>query len=148
MDAQTLLLISLTLPGAVIAVSYGLIWRRRRRGGIVTVAPDGSRQVEIVVGGGYHPDVVRVRAEEPIRLLFRRIDADPCAARVYFAEPPLSRHLPPHATTAVTFTPHKVGTHLFTCEEGRYRGRLVVEPPASSSQRDHAARPSRATSTA
>lgn len=148
MDTQTLVLIALIIPVSVAAASYGLIWRRRRRGATAAIAPDGTREVAIVVNGGYRPDVVRVRAGQQVRLLFRRFDADPCAAHVYFAEPPLSRHLAPHATTTVTITPCKVGTHLFTCEEGRYRGHLVVEPPEPTARRGAAGPSSQAASAA
>jgi plastocyanin domain-containing protein len=108
---------------------------------------NGPREIEIVVKGGYQPAVIRVRAGEPVRLRFRRLDADPCAGRVYFAEPPLSRALDSLATTTITITPQKVGTHLFTCEEGRYRGHLVVEPAEPRARRT-AAEPSSQTSSA
>jgi P-type Cu+ transporter len=119
-----LLSIALAIGGAA------LVWRIRRVrvGAPVLPASGGLREVEILVSGGYRPDTVRVREGEPVRILFRRLDADPCGARVYFAEPPVSRQLAPHTTTAVTITPRKIGTHLFTCEEGHYLGHLVVEP--------------------
>lgn len=102
-----------------------------RRADWARPAADGVQEATIQVRNGYQPDVVRVRAGFPVRLVFQREDDDPCAARVYLSEPPLSRHLTPFATTAVTFTPQRIGDHLFTCEEGRFRGRLIVEPPLS-----------------
>lgn len=93
------------------------------------LATDGVQEVTIRVRNGYHPNTIRVRAGSPVRLIFQREDDNPCAARVYLSEPPLSRSLAPFAATTVAFTPRQVGDHLFTCEEGRFRGHLIIEPP-------------------
>ena len=99
------------------------------------LAADGVQEATIVVRDGYHPDTVRVRAGLPVRLVFDRQEEDPCSARVFFSEPALSRRLAPFAQTFVTFTPARAGDHLFTCEEGRFRGHLVVAPPPSPAGR-------------
>lgn len=92
-------------------------------------AADGVQEATIVVRSGYQPSTVRVRAGYPVRLVFQRDEDDPCTSSVYLAEPPLTRRLTPFAATVVTFTPRRIGDHLFTCEEGRFRGHLIVEPP-------------------
>lgn len=97
-----------------------------------TVGPDGVQEVAVVVHGGYRPARIRVRAGIPVRLVFDRREDDPCSARVFFSEPRIERALPPFAATTVAFTPRRVGDHLFTCEEGRFRGRLAVVPSATS----------------
>jgi plastocyanin domain-containing protein len=105
------------------------------------LAQDGVQEATILVRNGYHPDTVRVRAGHPVRLVFDRQEEDPCSDRVFLSEPALNRHLAPFAKTLVTFTPHRVGVHLFTCEEGRFLGHLVVvdpAPDARSVQRENA----------
>ena len=108
---------------------------RRRFPGWRTGLPervDGSvQEVAVRVQGGFHPSTIRVRAGRPVRLVFQRVDDDPCLARVFLSEPPLTRRLPPFAATTVTITPRQVGDHLFTCEEGRFRGHLIVEAESS-----------------
>jgi plastocyanin domain-containing protein len=94
------------------------------------ITADGVQEAAILVRDGYHPNTIRVLAGCPVRLVFDRQEEDPCSARVFLSEPALSRHLAPFAKTVVTFTPQRMGTHLFTCEEGRFRGHLVVAAPA------------------
>lgn len=92
------------------------------------IARDGVREVEVLVRGGFHPATIRVREGERVRLLFQRTEDAPCTGRVYLMQPPTSRVLPAFATTALTFVADTAGSHLFTCEEGRHRGHLLVEP--------------------
>lgn len=106
-------------------------WRSFDRRPPLATTIDGVQEAEIEVRNGYRPNAVRVRAGQPVRLRFRRVEDDPCSARIYLADPPLARQLAPFATTAITFTPRHAGRHLFTCEEGRHRGYLIVEAPAS-----------------
>ena len=88
------------------------------------------QEVTVLVRNGYHPDTIRIRAGRPVHLVFQRAEDNFCTSRVYLAEPRISRYLPPFTATAIVFTPTLVGTHLFTCEEGRHRGYLIVERPA------------------
>lgn len=100
---------------------------------------DGDRQViEILVSGGYHPDLIEARAGRPIRLVFRREDDDACSDRVVFSEPRMDRYLAPRSVTVVDLPPAAGGTIRFTCGMGRYRGRIdltVGEVHARASRR-------------
>lgn len=98
------------------------------------LAADGVQEARILVRDGYHPATIRVHAGCPVRLVFDRQEEDPCSARVFLSEPALNRHLAPFAKTCLTFTPERVGDHLFTCEEGRFRGHLVVAAPPSDTR--------------
>ena len=133
MDLNLLPWIGLTI--GLLAVGGGgcyLWWRSPRRMASARIAADGVQVVEVLVRAGYHPATIRVRAGRPVRLLLRRDEDDPCSAGINLTEPPLRRRLPAFATTVIAFTPKKTGNHLFTCEEGRYRGHLIVEPPSRS----------------
>jgi hypothetical protein len=128
MDIPALVRIAFVLVVTAVAVGW-LAWERSRKPRrVVMLTTDGFQEATIVVRNGYHPETIRVRAGQPVRLVFQRLDDRPCSSRVYLAEPPLSRYLPPFVATAIVFTPSRIGTFLFTCEEGRYRGRIIVEP--------------------
>lgn len=103
--------------------------QHRGRGTLARMAADGVQEVSIVVRDGYHPNRIRVYAGTPVRIAFDRQEANPCSACVFFSEPRIDRPLAPHAVTTVALTPVRVGVHLFTCEEGRFRGHLIVVPP-------------------
>jgi plastocyanin domain-containing protein len=90
------------------------------------VAPrENDRQViEILVSGGYHPDVIEAQAGRPVRLVFRREDDDACSDRVVFSTPRVDRYLAPRSVTVVDLPPAVSGSIRFTCGMGRYRGRI------------------------
>lgn len=130
MSGQLPVIIALGVIATALLVRFAIQRFRGRQRHWARLAADGVQEITILVRNGYHPATVRVRACCPVRLVFDRREDDPCSARVFFAEPALSRRLAPFAKTRVTFTPRRVGEHLFTCEEGRFRGHLVVAAPA------------------
>jgi hypothetical protein len=82
--------------------------------------------VEILVDGGYRPSQSFAFANVPLRLVFRRRDAEPCTQRVVFSSPHIERHLAPHGTTMVDLPAQPPGTVRFTCGMGRYRGEIEL----------------------
>lgn len=130
MDNLGLLFVGVVAMVGIVAWCLCAAWRARLRGEVpAALAADGAQEITIVVRNGYHPDRIRVCAGVPVRLVFDRREDDPCSGRVFFAEPRIDRALTPYASTVVAFTPNRVGIHLFTCEEGRFRGHLVVTSP-------------------
>lgn len=88
-----------------------------------------DRQViEVLVSGGYHPDVIEAHADRPIRLIFRREDDNACSDRVVFSRPRVDRYLAPRSLTVVDLPPAAGGSIRFTCGMGRYRGRIDLVP--------------------
>lgn len=88
----------------------------------------GVQQIGIKVKGGYTPDVIVVRQGQPVRLSFSREETAACSDTVVFGDFGISKPLPAHQTTDVTFTPEQAGEYTFTCGMGMLRGKLVVEP--------------------
>lgn len=86
----------------------------------------GAQTFEVAVNGGYHPSTIVARAGVPLRLVFRRDDADPCTERVVFSAPRLERHLAAHGTTTVDLPAQPPGQIRFTCRMGRYRGEIEL----------------------
>jgi uncharacterized cupredoxin-like copper-binding protein len=89
--------------------------------------PEGLLQVvEVAVRGAYRPNAIVARAGVPLRILFRRDDADPCSERVVFSTPRIDRRLTPNRVTAVDLPAQPAGEIRFTCGMGRYRGRIEL----------------------
>ncbi len=114
---------------AFLAFAIGSVWLLsiRQHGARASLGSDGIQKIDILVKGRYRPNTVVVKKGIPVRLLFNRQENMPCSERVIFSAFRQECWLPPFVTTAVEFTPTQSGDFLFTCAEGMYQGRLVVE---------------------
>jgi len=95
----------------------------------------GRQEVPITVKGGYSPNLIRVTAGVPVRLVFDRQDNSGCTERVVFPDFGVSRTLAAFAKTPVEFTPTETGEFGWACGMNMLHGRLIVEgaadePPA------------------
>lgn len=86
------------------------------REAVQAAATDGGvQEVQITVKGGYAPDVVVVRAGQPVRLDFYRDETASCSEQVVFGDFGISRDLPAYQTTPIEFTPQGPGEFTWTC---------------------------------
>jgi P-type Cu+ transporter len=89
----------------------------------------GVQEVDIEVKGGYSPDLVRVKAGTPVRLIFDRQDNSGCTERVVFPDFNLGRSLAAFAKTPVEFTPTEPGEYGWACGMNMLHGKVIVEAP-------------------
>jgi len=87
----------------------------------------GIQEQTIVVDGGYSPSVVRVKAGNPVRLVFDRKDSGGCSEEVVFPDFGVKRFLPTGEKTVVEITPPKAGRYEFTCGMSMLRGAIIAE---------------------
>src|SRR5215470_67394 len=92
---------------------------------------DGVQRVEVVVRGGYRPDVIRVRQGVPVELVFDRQESGDCTSRVVFGDFALSAALPAYQQTTVRLEPSEAGEFGFACGMNMIHGTLIVEPSAA-----------------
>ncbi len=97
-------------------------------------ASNGVQETNIVVKGGYTPDVLVVKAGQPVRLNFNRQETASCSEMVLFPDFPAetglrnkSAKLPPGETVSIEFTPETAGEYDFQCQMGMLHGKLIVE---------------------
>ncbi len=88
---------------------------------------EAPAQATIIVEGGYSPSVVRVKAGQPVRLIFDRQETSSCSEEVVFADFGIKRFLPANQQTVIEVTPPKPGVYAFTCGMGMLRGKLIAE---------------------
>src|SRR6266516_3908544 len=74
------------------------------------VLAGGVQRLEVMVKGGYRPDVIRVRQGVPAQLTFDRQESGDCTSRVVFPDFRASAALPAFQRTTVRLTPASVGT--------------------------------------
>jgi plastocyanin domain-containing protein len=102
---------------AVAAVAAG-----ENAGGTVQPA-----EVTITVDGGYSPQQVRVKAGQPVRLVFDRKDTGSCSEEIVLPDFGVRKFLPTGQQTTIEVTPAKAGRYEFTCGMSMLRGAIIAE---------------------
>jgi len=87
----------------------------------------GAQEVAVIVKGGYTPDIIVVKAGQPVRLRFTRRESAACSEKVLFPDFNQSALLPEGQEVTLEFTPDKPGEYGFQCQMGMLRGKLIVE---------------------
>lgn len=87
----------------------------------------GIQEINVVVKGGYSPDVIVVKRGIPVRINFYRNETEDCSDTIVFGDFKIRKPLLAFKTTPIEFTPEKPGEYTFTCGMGMMRGKLVVE---------------------
>jgi Cu(I)/Ag(I) efflux system membrane fusion protein len=85
-----------------------------------------NNEAAILVKGRYTPEVIHVRAGEPVTLRFYRDEDADCTNEVVFEDLGIRRRLPARETTTIVFTPKDTGEIAFSCGMGMVRGKLIV----------------------
>ena len=125
---MTITQIVVTIGG--LALSALVIWYfffSRATGTRAAVGAGGVQEAQIIVKGGYTPDVLVVKAGQPVRLNFLRQETASCSEMVLFPDFDRSAKLPPGEIVPIEFTPQTPGEYEFTCQMGMLRGKLIVE---------------------
>ncbi len=87
----------------------------------------GVQEIKVTVKGGYSPDVIVVKENQPVRLNFYRDETASCSEQIVFGDFGIARDLPAFKTTSIEFTPDKAGEFTFACGMNMMRGKLIVE---------------------
>ncbi|MHB8136597.1 MAG: cupredoxin domain-containing protein [Anaerolineaceae bacterium] len=93
----------------------------------VSADKSGIQEVAITVKGGYTPDIIVVKAGQPLRMRFTRQESSACSETVTFPDFNKSAKLPEGQEVIIEFTPEKPGEFGFQCLMGMLRGKLIVE---------------------
>jgi len=125
---MTVAQIIVTIGG--LALSALVIWYfffSRVAGTQVAAGAAGVQEAQIIVKGGYTPDVLVVKAGQPVRFNFLRQETASCSEMVLFPDFDRSAKLPPGETVPIEFTPETPGEYDFQCQMGMLHGKLIVE---------------------
>jgi len=110
---------------ALIAFLYVFFFGKRRE---VRAAAEGDGQsVEIVVAGGYRPDLIVAKRGVPLTLVFDRRETSPCSDEIVLPEFGIRRELPANARTPIRILPERAGEFPFSCGMNMLHGKIRVE---------------------
>lgn len=120
--------IIVTLAGLALSVFIAwFFWFAPKGQTRAAVGAGGAQEVAITVKGGYTPDVIVVKAGQPVRLRFTRLESSACSEKVLFPDFNKNALLPEGQQVTLEFTPAKPGEYGFQCQMGMLRGKLIVE---------------------
>ncbi|MSP13187.1 MAG: cupredoxin domain-containing protein [Chloroflexi bacterium] len=129
---MTLAQVIVTLGGLAFCVFIAwFFWFAPKGQAKAVVSEGGTQEVAVTVKGGYTPDVIVVKAKQPVRLHFTRQESAACSEMVLFPDFNRSAKLPEGEEVMIEFTPEKAGEYGFQCQMGMLRGKLIVEPPTN-----------------
>ena len=120
--------ILVTVAGIALSVFIAwFFWFAPKTKTTAAVSASGAQEVAVTVKGGYTPDLIVVKAGQPVRLHFTRRESSACSEMVLFPDFNQSAKLPEGEEVAVEFTPDKPGEYGFQCQMGMLRGKIIVE---------------------
>jgi plastocyanin domain-containing protein len=120
--------ILVTVGGLALSVLIGwFFWFAPKTKTQAAVGAGGAQEVAVTVKGGYTPDLIVVKAGQPVRLRFTRRETSACSEMVLFPDFNQSAKLPEGEEVNVEFTPDKPGEYGFQCQMGMLRGKIIVE---------------------
>lgn len=86
-----------------------------------------GRRVDIKVSKtGYEPGSVPLKANEPVTLVFTRVEATECGSEIAIPSLRVRKPLPLNEPVAIEVKPAQPGNVEFTCGMNMMRGALVV----------------------
>ncbi|HEX8931936.1 MAG TPA: cupredoxin domain-containing protein [Patescibacteria group bacterium] len=83
--------------------------------------------VEIIVNGGYSPEVVSLPASQTTKITFIRRDPNSCLEEVVLGDFKIRKHLPLNTPVTVEVTPQEKGEFGYSCGMGMFHGKIIVK---------------------
>ncbi|HSX02140.1 MAG TPA: cupredoxin domain-containing protein [Candidatus Saccharimonadia bacterium] len=119
----------LSLGLSVVTVGLIVWWFFGKRQAAVAMATQsgGVQQIEIVVDGGYSPQVVQLKAGVPAKLIFDRQDPSSCLEEVSLPDFGITQKLALGQKTTVELKAQVAGTYKYTCGMHMFSGQVVVK---------------------
>lgn len=92
-----------------------------------SVDSTGSLQVDIIVNGGYSPEVISIPRGKTTKINFIRTDPTDCLSEVVLSDFRIRKELPLNQKVTVEITPEKSGEFGYACGMNMYHGKIVVK---------------------
>lgn len=83
--------------------------------------------IDIVVDGGYSPEVVSIPKNKTAKLNFTRKDANSCLEELIMSDFKIKRRLPLNKTVTIELNPEKAGEFTYSCGMNMYHGKIIVK---------------------
>ncbi len=104
-----------------IAYTYWFFLMRKEKELMAT-----SELVDIIVDGGYQPEVISIPVGKTTKLNFLRKDSSTCLEEVVLSDFKIKKYLPLNQKVSVVITPKNKGEYDFACGMNMFHGKLRV----------------------
>ncbi len=115
------------IGGAISIVFVIWFFFGKKKKGTKVITKNNIQEVEIIVDGGYNPDIIEVKKGRKVKLNFNRRDPSDCLEEVVLGDFGIRRKLALNRVTSVEFTPEKSGEFDFSCGMGMFHGKIIVK---------------------
>ncbi len=85
-----------------------------------------SGTVEIIVNGGYKPEVISIPKNKTTKINFLRKDPSSCLEEVVLPDFKIKKYLPLNKTVGISITPKKAGKYEIVCGMNMFHGKILV----------------------
>lgn len=86
-----------------------------------------ENEVDIIVSGGYSPEVISIPKGKLTKINFIRTDPTDCLEEVVLGDFKIRKQLPLNQKITVEITPQKSGEYRFTCGMNMFHGKIMVK---------------------
>ena len=86
-----------------------------------------SDSVDIIVNGGYSPEVISIPKGKTTKLNFTRTDPTDCLEEVVLGDFKIRKFLPLNQKVTVEITPQKAGNYGYECGMNMFHGKIIVK---------------------
>lgn len=87
---------------------------------------EAGDSIDVVVEGGYNPDVISISKGRPTKINFIRRDPSSCLEEVVLGDFKIKKYLPLNEKVTVEINPKQAGEYGFACGMNMYHGKIVV----------------------
>ena len=122
-----------TISGVVgiIFVFWFFLMKKEKKEVAVAGSVDsaGSLRVDIIVEGGYSPEVVSIPKDKTTKINFIRKDSSSCLEEVVLPDFKIRKHLPLNEKVSIEITPKQTGEFKYSCGMNMFHGKIIVVDP-------------------
>jgi plastocyanin domain-containing protein len=112
----------LIFSGLGIIFTYWFFLMKKEKTVVVT-----SNAVDIMVDGGYRPEVISIPEGRTTTINFLRKDPSSCLEEVVLGDFKIRKFLPLNKKVSIEIKPEKSGEFRFSCGMNMFHGKIIVK---------------------
>ncbi|MDO8659686.1 MAG: cupredoxin domain-containing protein [Candidatus Parcubacteria bacterium] len=86
-----------------------------------------SGSIDIIVEGGYSPNVISIPKGKTTKLNFIRKDTNSCLEEIVLGDFKVRKYLPLNQKITIELTPQKSGEFGYSCGMNMFHGKIIVK---------------------